>query len=104
MAGRSRDFFFSMTDVVARRLRVTGRVQGVFYRATTQEKARELGLVGWVCNTEDGAVEVHAEGRESAIETLIEWCKNGPPGARVDGVDVAGAVPEGFVSFDIRHD
>lgn len=67
---------------------VTGKVQGVFYRHHAHKKATELGLTGRVCNLEDGSVEIIAEGEEEAIETLIEWCHEGPPAAEVDDVAV----------------
>lgn len=67
---------------------VHGRVQGVFYRATTLEKALELGLGGWVRNRADGAVEVVAEGDREKLEKLIEWCRVGPERAQVGNVDI----------------
>jgi len=69
-------------------VRVRGLVQGVFYRASTCDRARELGLVGWVRNRADGSVELEAEGPAERIEQLVAWCRSGPPGARVSGVDV----------------
>lgn len=68
------------------RARVTGLVQGVFYRASTVERAEELGLSGWVRNTSDGAVELEAEGPEDRVEALVAWCQKGPPAARVRDV------------------
>lgn len=65
---------------------VSGRVQGVFYRARTVEVARSLGLTGWVRNLPDGRVEIVAEGEASALERLLEWCREGPPAARVENV------------------
>ena len=70
------------------RARVRGRVQGVFYRASTCDRAAELGLVGWVRNCPDGSVELEAEGPGEKVEQLITWCRSGPPGARVTGVEV----------------
>jgi acylphosphatase len=74
-----------------RRIRaiVSGRVQGVSYRASTAHEARRLGLVGWVQNRADGTVELEAEGADDAIAALLDWCKHGPPAARVTGVDVS---------------
>jgi acylphosphatase len=72
--------------VQARRILVSGRVQGVAFRATTQERARTLGLVGWVRNLTDGGVEVVAQGEESALDELVAWCHRGPRAARVDEV------------------
>ena len=68
------------------RARVTGLVQGVFYRASTAERAEELGLCGWVRNTSDGAVELEAEGPQDRVEALLAWCRKGPPAARVRDV------------------
>ena len=67
---------------------VRGRVQGVFFRASTQREARRLGLTGWVKNRVDGTIEVLAEGEEEEIKELIGWANRGPGAARVDGVDV----------------
>jgi len=74
--------------VVRAHLWIEGRVQGVFFRATTQEQAIRLGLKGWVRNCPDGSVEVVAEGAREKIKQLIAWCRQGPPGARVRHVDV----------------
>ena len=65
---------------------VRGRVQGVFFRAATQREARRLGVSGWVKNRSDGAVEILAEGEESALRELCIWAERGPTGARVDDV------------------
>jgi acylphosphatase len=70
------------------RLVVKGRVQGVYFRASTVQQARHLGLTGWVMNRDDGSVEIVAEGRSESIEELIAWCRQGPPGARIDEVDL----------------
>jgi acylphosphatase len=67
---------------------VTGRVQGVSYRASTASEARRLGLVGWVRNLRDGSVELEAEGPDDCIASLLTWCHQGPPAARVSNVDV----------------
>lgn len=65
---------------------VSGRVQGVWYRATTQEKARELQVTGWVKNISDGRVELIACGEQSNVQALIEWLWQGPPAASVTNV------------------
>jgi acylphosphatase len=70
------------------RLRVDGKVQGVFFRASTVEQAVKLGLTGWVRNCPDGSVEVLAEGRKEKIDALANWCRQGPPGARVRGITI----------------
>lgn len=67
---------------------VSGRVQGVCFRAFTRDEAQDMGLVGWVRNLPDGRVEVLAEGPQPALERLVAWCRLGPPAARVTGVEV----------------
>ena len=62
---------------------IEGVVQGVFYRASTRDQAARRGLTGWVCNLPDGSVECVAEGEEGALQALVAWCQQGPPGARV---------------------
>jgi acylphosphatase len=89
--------------MVARRVRVTGRVQGVFFRAWTREQARELGVSGWVRNCSDGSVEAHVEGDAEAVDRLIELLRMGPSGARVDDLAVRDADPEELSSFEVRH-
>jgi acylphosphatase len=89
--------------MVARRVRVTGRVQGVFFRAWTREQARELGVSGWVRNCSDGSVEAHAEGDAEAIDRLIELLRKGPSGARVDHLNVDDAKPQDLSDFEVRH-
>jgi acylphosphatase len=73
-----------------RRIRaiVSGRVQGVSYRAATCTEARRLGLVGWVKNRDDGSVELEAEGPDDMVAALIQWCHQGPPAALVARVAV----------------
>ena len=97
-----------MSDTRQRvRLVVTGRVQGVWYRASMQREARRLGLAGWVRNRGDGAVEAEAEGAPDAIGRLAAWARTGPPGARVEDVDVtplaAGDGGGGGSDFVVRH-
>jgi acylphosphatase len=77
-----------MTDRVRVHLLVSGRVQGVAFRAYTEDEARRLGVRGWVRNLRDGRVEAEAEGDRAAVEALVAWCRRGPPSARVDGVEV----------------
>ena len=67
---------------------VRGRVQGVFFRASTQREARRLGLTGWVANRRDGSVEAIAEGGEDELREFLAFCNRGPSAARVDKVDV----------------
>jgi acylphosphatase len=68
------------------RLRVEGRVQGVFYRYETQQRAVQLGLRGWVRNLPDGSVECCAEGDREHVELFVAWCHHGPPMAHVDNL------------------
>lgn len=70
-------------------LLVSGRVQGVFYRQSTVDEARRLGVAGWVRNLPDGRVEALAEGERAALEGLVAFCRRGPPAARVEGVEAA---------------
>ena len=67
---------------------VTGRVQGVWFRAATRDKAKQLGVNGYVRNLANGAVEFVAEGDDSEVDRFIKWARQGPPLARVDDVDV----------------
>ena len=89
-----------MTKAVsAKRLIVHGRVQGVFYRAWTIEQARALGVAGWVRNRRDGTVEILAGGEPEAVDELVRRCRQGPPAAQVDRIEVGvsdEAPPAGF--------
>jgi acylphosphatase len=85
-------------------LRIEGRVQGVYFRASTVSEARKLRLTGWVRNSPDGSVEAVAEGEQAQIEELIAWCRQGPPGARVTLVDVRYESSLGeFSGFSIKR-
>lgn len=90
-----------MNDLVRAHVHISGRVQGVFYRASCQEQARHLGLNGWVCNLPDGRVEAVLEGEKSVVEEMIRWCHKGPPGAAVSGVERVWETPRGETSFSI---
>ena len=78
-----------------RRLRIHGRVQGVFFRNWTADKSRALGVTGWVRNRSDGSVEVEAHGDEEAVEALIAACWTGPPAAKVERIEVEVVEGEG---------
>ena len=67
---------------------IKGIVQGVFYRVSTQKKATQLGLMGWVKNNSDGSVEAVFEGESNKIEQILEWCENGPENASVESVSI----------------
>ena len=84
------------------RVRVEGRVQGVFFRSDTEERARSLGVAGWVRNARDGSVEAVFEGPRDAVESMVRWCGQGPRGARVDDVRVEWEDPRGETGFGIR--
>ena len=79
-----------------------GKVQGVFFRDTTVSRAHELGVLGWVRNAGDGTVEVHAEGPAAAVDELIAFLEEGPPAARVEGVEIEPAKVEGHEQFAVR--
>lgn len=82
---------------------VYGRVQGVYFRQYTLQKANSLGLDGWVANLPNGAVKVVAEGPERALQRLVAWLNEGSPAAHVDFVDAHWADASGeFAGFDVR--
>jgi len=87
---------------VARHVTVTGRVQGVFFRAWLRDQANELGVTGWVRNCPDGRVDTHIEGDEAAVEQLIERLHHGPPAAQVEDVHVWNVDLFDFEDFEIR--
>jgi acylphosphatase len=78
-------------------------VQGVFFRAWTQQQARDLGVTGWVRNASDGSVEAHLEGDEAAIKALVDRLHRGPPSAEVEDVEVEEVSAEGLDRFEVRH-
>jgi DNA ligase D-like protein (predicted 3'-phosphoesterase) len=81
---------------------VRGRVQAIGFRDATRRWGHRLGVMGWVRNAEDGSVLVHAEGPERAVEELVAFLREGPPGARVTGVETEGVKVEGHEQFAIR--
>ena len=93
-----------MTEGASLHAFVRGRVQGVLFRSFAERHARRLGLVGYARNLFDGRVEVVAEGERSALEELLKQLHQGPPGARVEGVEVGwGEAEERFKEFTIRY-
>jgi len=86
-------------------LRIRGRVQGVWYRGALQAEARRHGVHGWVRNLPDDSVEAVLEGPAAATRAVADWCRKGPSGARVSGVDERSEPPVAgeFTAFDIRH-
>ena len=87
---------------VRRRIRATGRVQGVFFRDSTRREADRRGVAGWVRNCGDGAVEAVFEGEPEAVDALVEFTRAGPGHAQVSSLDVASEQPEGLRGFDVR--
>lgn len=92
-----------MEKIVRARVRISGRVQGVFFRARTRDLASRLGLDGWVMNMPDGTVEAVFEGRETDVRDAVAWCGNGPRGARVESVDVDFLEAAGESGFRVRY-
>ena len=82
------------------RVRIHGRVQGVFFRAEARSRAESLGIAGWVRNAPDGGVEALLEGEPDRVDSMVEWCRRGPSGAQVTEVEVfeeeAGQAERGF--------
>jgi acylphosphatase len=85
-----------------RRVVVHGLVQGVFFRDSVRRQALTGGVAGWVRNNRDGSVEAVVEGEPDAVDRLVEFCRRGPRGARVDRAEVLEEPPEGLAGFEIR--
>jgi acylphosphatase len=88
--------------LIARRVVVSGDVQGVFFRDTCRRIAIGSGVAGWVRNRSDGRVEAWLEGSSEPVDRLVAWCAQGPRGAQVSGVEVADVEPSGMVGFRVR--
>jgi acylphosphatase len=84
-------------------VKVTGRVQGVSFRWYAMQEAQRLGVHGWVRNEPDGSVVAHVEGDDQAVESMVEWCRNGPSYASVRQLAVTEAQLTGAEAFDIRY-
>lgn len=83
---------------------ISGRVQGVWFRASTRDEGAQLGLTGWARNLPDGRVEVVAQGERARLEALLSWLHHGPPGARVDRVEVRWEpAGESLDEFGVRY-
>jgi acylphosphatase len=91
-----------VAEIVGRKVRVFGRVQGVFFRQWTVKKANALGVNGWVHNARDGSVEAHVAGEEAAVGELIAYMRQGSPQARVDDVMVEPVEPETVEGFSVK--
>jgi acylphosphatase len=91
-----------MEPRIRRRVWVSGRVQGVAFRAAARREARAAGVDGWVRNLADGRVEAVFEGAPEAVAALLAWCREGPSHARVERVEVREEAPEGASGFEVR--
>lgn len=89
--------------MICQRIFVYGKVQGVFFRKYTRNKALEFGIKGTVRNCADGSVMIEACGTETAISGFIEWCRQGPPGAEVSSLEMHVIPVKNFSSFDIVY-
>jgi acylphosphatase len=87
---------------IRRRVVVHGRVQGVGFRVSVARRAEQRAVAGWVRNMPDGGVEAVFEGEPRAVESLVEFCREGPRGASVEWIDVADEEPQGLAWFDVR--
>ncbi len=81
---------------------ILGRVQGIFFRATAREHAKALGIKGFVRNLPDGSLELDAQGEEDSLNDFLQWCRHGPPGARVDEVEINWEPPMEYGDFRVR--
>ena len=90
-------------DVVRAHVIVSGRVQGVSYRAYAEQEALRLGVRGWVRNRPDRTVEAVFEGPRAAVDAMVAWCHEGSPAASVTGVRVTNGPPEGEPPFEVRR-
>jgi acylphosphatase len=91
-----------MAAVTRRRLLISGRVQGVWFRDSCQTEARHHGVAGWVRNRSDGRVEAVLEGPPDAVATLVNWCATGPTRAEVTDIEVLEEEPVGEQGFRVR--
>jgi acylphosphatase len=92
----------SPQDRVRAHVWVSGRVQGVYFRAYTEDEASFRKAAGWIRNTSDGRVEAVFEGKPAAVEALIAWCHRGSPAAEISAVDVTWEAPQGERGFRVR--
>lgn len=90
-------------DHVRAHVFVSGRVQGVNFRAATSEQARAAGVAGWVRNLPDGRVEAVFEGTRAAVLRMLEWCRHGPRWAQIDNVEVSWETPQGEQGFRVTE-
>jgi acylphosphatase len=90
------------SDTIHKNIRVTGRVQGVGFRYNAREAASGFGILGFIRNQPNGDVYIEAEGPRSSVDAFIDWCREGPPRARVDSVDITEGEVRGFREFVVR--
>ena len=89
--------------IVNAKVRISGRVQGVWFRRSTKDKAAELGITGWCRNCPDDSVEALFQGEQEIVQSIIDWCREGPKMARVDHVDIEWLDSvAGLSTFEIR--
>ncbi len=88
--------------MIRRRVIVSGRVQGVWYRQSCYDQAVDAGVAGWVRNNDDGTVEAVLEGDADAVERVVAWMRSGPPGALVTRVELGDELPRGERGFRVR--
>jgi acylphosphatase len=98
----ARDPIFASSMTLHYAIRVAGKVQGVFYRASARAEAERLGLGGFVRNEPDGSVYAEAEGEKDALDRFLEWCRRGPPHARVDAVESTVGAVKDYRGFRVR--
>jgi acylphosphatase len=91
-----------LSDVIRKRVVVSGHVQGVFFRDSTRREAACRGVAGWVCNRADGAVEAVFEGSRDVVEAMVAFCSEGPRAADVTDVTSSDEQPEGLSGFEVR--
>jgi acylphosphatase len=99
---RNRPIVPRVSDIVRAHVFVSGRVQGVFFRASCADQAKSLGVGGWVRNVPDGRVEAAFEGPRERVDEAVRWCRHGPPYAAVDHVEVDFEAPAGETTFRVR--
>lgn len=92
-----------MNDIKHYDIYITGKVQGVFFRKHTTEKAKKEGINGFVKNMPDGSVYIEAEAPESTLNELVDWCKTGSPDANVENVEYHKSEIKGFDNFQVRY-
>ena len=89
--------------MIALRIKVSGKVQGVFFRASTKGRAEELGIRGWVKNESDGSVLIEAEGEEESMNEFTNWCKAGPLMAKVENIETETIEIGNYSGFNITY-